>query len=303
MSDVLEFDEIDHLLGNRTKKVVPCPLCSASRKPQNRKTPVLSLRREGDGGILFHCHHCGERGKRTIDGGSQTDRLASRMVAWERQPQAEQQDRSAYPYGIFRSAGPLTGTAGETYFNSRAILLEEVGSLHHAVRYAPMLMLDGKRVCGIVSLFRDIRTDEPKAIHRIFLHPDGQPVLDDAGNKIKKMLGPVTGAAIKLSPDDDVTEGLFIGEGVETTISGMIRGYRPAWALGSAGAIGSFPILPGVEAVSVFGERNKDGSLNRANIEAAEAVTDRYVAAAREAFFLDPPFGDFNDVLKKVSTQ
>src|SRR3954453_2474967 len=46
---------------------------------------------------------------------------------------------------------------------------------------------------------------------------------------------PESVSAIKLDPDEDVTSGLVIGEGLETTLSARQVGLRPAWALGSAG--------------------------------------------------------------------
>jgi glycine cleavage system H protein len=40
--------------------------------------------------------------------------------------------------------------------------------------------------------------------------------------------------AIKFDPDEDVTQGLSIGEGVETTLSGRQMGLRPVWSLVSS---------------------------------------------------------------------
>ena len=54
-------------------------------------------------------------------------------------------------------------------------------------------------------------------------------------------LGPKTGAAIKLSPDESVSMGLAIGEGLETVLSAMQLGFSPAWALGDAGNVRHFP--------------------------------------------------------------
>jgi hypothetical protein len=69
----------------------------------------------------------------------------------------------------------------------------------------------------MLALLRDIRTNKPRAIHRTALTP--------AGGKIGRMvLGSKVGAAIKLSPDDAVTMGLAIAEGIETALSGMQLG-------------------------------------------------------------------------------
>jgi hypothetical protein len=96
----------------------------------------------------------------------------------------------------------------------------------------------------MLALFRDIRTDEPRAISRTFLDPEGRKLE-------RKFLGPVGGAAIKLDADEDVLGGLHIGEGVETTMTARQVEYRrPAWALGSRGAIAAFPVLSGIECLT-----------------------------------------------------
>ena len=67
------------------------------------------------------------------------------------------------------------------------------------------------RVPAMIALFRDIRSDAPGAIHRTRL-------LDGRKHGSPRMLGPVANAAVKLDPDDAVTSGLFVGEGVETVL-------------------------------------------------------------------------------------
>jgi hypothetical protein len=48
------------------------------------------------------------------------------------------------------------------------------------------------------------------------------------GEKIGRMAyGPVRSAAIKRSDDADVTTRLVIGEGLETTLAGMLFGFAP----------------------------------------------------------------------------
>jgi hypothetical protein len=68
--------------------------------------------------------------------------------------------------------------------------------------------------------------------------------IDRDGRKInRKFKGPVGGAAVMLDAHEDVTYGIHIGEGVETCMAGRQLGFKPAWAVGSAGAIGAFPLL------------------------------------------------------------
>jgi hypothetical protein len=97
-----------------------------------------------------------------------------------------------------------------------------------------------------------------------------------------------------LSDDVDVTTGLVIGEGLETTLAGMVFGFAPAWALGSAGAIAKFPVLSGIEALTVLAERDADGANERATRE----CFGRWSAAGRDVFRVTSMIGgDTNDAL------
>jgi len=154
------------------------------------------------------------------------------------------------------------------------------------IRFHRSLRFEGKSVGAMVALYRDIHTDEPCAVHRTFL--------DGSGYKIgRKMLGRVNGAAIKLDADEDVTLGLHLGEGIETCLSGYLRGLRPTWCLGSAGPIGDFPVLAGIESLTIFGELD-DGGTNR---RMAEQCASHWRAAAdREVHWVRPLIGnDLND--------
>jgi putative DNA primase/helicase len=66
--------------------------------------------------------------------------------------------------------------------------------------------------------------------------------------------------------------------------------------LGSAPAIGKFPVLSGIDALTVFGETDDSGD----NLANAKACARRWIDAAREAWLLRPNIaGDMNDVVIK----
>lgn len=178
-----------------------------------------------------------------------------------------------------RSKDPR-GTIVETYLASRCIALPE-GVAGEVIRFCA-----GPRM--MVALLRDIHTNEPCGIHRTFLTPEGAKIE-------KKMLGRAKGAAIKLSPDENVSHGLHVGEGIESTLSFMVAGYAPAWALGSAGAIESFPVLAGIESLTIFTENDEAGDC------AANVCADRWLEADREVTLATPQHGDGNDILKEVA--
>jgi hypothetical protein len=139
----------------------------------------------------------------------------------------------------------------------------------------------------MIAALRDIHTDEIVGIHRTALTPSGEKIG-------RKMLGRSAGAAIKLDPDDVVEHGLFIGEGLETALTGRLIGLKPCWALGSAGAIKAFPVLSGITSLTILTERDS------ANEKASSLCAERWSSAGVDVFFAEPRCGkDLNDALKE----
>jgi hypothetical protein len=128
---------------------------------------------------------------------------------------------------------PIAGTLAAGYLAMRGIA-EPTAIDGEVLRFHPSCPYGERaRHPCMLALLRDFRTDQPHAIHRTALTP--------AGDKIGRMvLGPKSGAAIKLSPDDAVATGLTIAEGIETALSGMQLGWRPAWSVVDAAASQSF---------------------------------------------------------------
>lgn len=186
---------------------------------------------------------------------------------------------------IWDETRDVRGTLAETYLASRGLTLDDRS--RESVRFHPALRFGAKTSPGMVALYRDLRTDEPRAIQRTFLSPEGQ--------KLERwMLGPVQNAAVKLDPDDEVSERLIVGEGVESCLAAREYRYRPCWALGSAGAIARLPVLPGVERLAILGEKGDGGANERATRDCAR----RWKATGAEVKWIEPMKGnDANDVL------
>jgi putative DNA primase/helicase len=76
-----------------------------------------------------------------------------------------------------------------------------------------------------------------------------------------------------------------------------VLGYRPTWALGSAGAIANLSVLPGIEVLTILGEADESGT----NARASQACVERWTAAGVDVEVLEPFGGkDANDVLQAV---
>jgi putative DNA primase/helicase len=191
---------------------------------------------------------------------------------------------TAAALAIWEHAGDLRGTAGELYLNRRG--LQIAGNEGNVLRFHAELQFDGHRVAALVALFRDVVTDEPTGIQRIFLQKTGERIG-------RRMLGRVRGAAVKIDDDGAVAEGLHIGEGLESCLAARALGFRPVWAVGSAGGIRNFPVLPGIGALSILRETDDQG----ANEHATNACAERWLAASREVLAVTPMLvGDMNDV-------
>ena len=129
---------------------------------------------------------------------------------------------------------------------------------------------------------RDCVTNEPVAIHRTALTPDGRKI-------DRKMLGPTRGAAIMLS--GEVTSYLGVAEGIETALSIVGTGWRNVWALGSTSGFAAMPVLPNLQ-LTVFADADAAGQA------AALALAQRYAATGQSAFIQTPAHGDFNDLVR-----
>jgi hypothetical protein len=140
----------------------------------------------------------------------------------------------------------------------------------------------------MVAAMRAVDGDAITAVHRTRLTKDGRKVG-------RRMLGKASGSAIKLDADDAVCQGLIVGEGVETCLAARQIGLKPVWALGSVGSIGAFPILPGVDALTILAESDSTG----ANERAISQCGDRWNAAKRGVIVAAPKFGgDINDAIR-----
>lgn len=175
------------------------------------------------------------------------------------------------------------GTIVKRYLEQRRAALPAHAS--DVIRFHPRCPFKGERRPAMVALMRDICTNEPCGVHRTALLPDGSDRDRTLG---KAMLGRAGGAAIKLSPDGEVDLGLGIAEGIESALAVIGIGWRPVWACGSAGSIAKFPVLAGIDELTIFADRDEAGR------RAAQECARRWVAAGRAAT-IRLPRGDETD--------
>ena len=94
---------------------------------------------------------------------------------------------------------------------------------------------------------------------------------------------------------------MILGEGVETTLAAATRIthrgtlLQPAWAAASAGNMAKFPVLPGIEALTLLADNDSSSTGQNAALE----CSGRWTEAGREVVRLTPRVlgADFNDVV------
>jgi len=141
----------------------------------------------------------------------------------------------------------------------------------------------------MVAAVQDLR-DDVVAIHRTYLDRRGIGKADVA--KAKMMLGPVAGAAVRLT---EAKESLIVAEGIETALSVMLATGLPTWAALSASGIRALelPPLPLAAEVTIAADSDAVGE------QAAREAAKRWTREGRVVSIAVPPDGkDFNDILR-----
>jgi hypothetical protein len=281
-------------LGRTVRSV--CPFCSGSRRTINRRKPVFAVKLKEPDFAIYNCLHCGESGyihpqkSAVID---LAERKQQRAQA-ERREREDKQRRTSAALKLWNERKPFRGSPAETYLRDTRGLGNwlEAFDLDQSLGFHPACPFDGdQRSPCMIALVRNIENDEPQAIHRTALKLGPRP------ERIERMcLGPVAGGAVKLSLDGDVTHGLLIAEGIETTLSAsLMLKFRPCWSVLSRSGFANFPILSGVEWVTVAVDNDESGDGQR---DAAKLV-ERLVNAGVEVITTQTNLAkDFNDELR-----
>ncbi|MDX0212049.1 virulence-associated protein E [Sinorhizobium meliloti] len=147
-------------------------------------------------------------------------------------------------------------------------------------RYHPHCPFAGEHVPALIARFSPIENDpgfetDPTAIFRIRLDRYD-------GDRRKLVLGPSRGRVIKLYEDVSLG-GLGITEGVEKGLALIASGWRPIWVTCGTSTMRGFPVVAGIECLTIFCDRDDPGR------NAALAGLDIWRDAGREARILAPP--------------
>jgi hypothetical protein len=188
----------------------------------------------------------------------------------------------------WQKARPIAGTRAEVYLAGRDLRFDDPAGevLRFIARHGrrnPAGELEHRP--AVLALLRGVRTAEPCGIVNVYLQADGRDRLRDT--KGKTSWGRAAGAAVMVSAFDEPTYGLTLCEGVETALGLLMAGLAPVWASGGAGNLAAFPVLGGIEALTVAADADEPGR------QAAAAVAARWRQAGREVAIIAPPAGDW----------
>jgi hypothetical protein len=298
MSTALTWTDVERITQGQLGRTVStlCPFCSHTRRMGNQRKRVFAVRLKEPDFAIYNCAHCGEGGYVHPERSAQiidlTERKRLREEA-DRREREDKQQRTASALQLWSGRQPFRGSPAETYLRDSRGIGEwlEAFDLDESLGFLPRCPFGSDRLPCMLALVRNIQTDEPQALHRTALTAGPKPQRID-----RLSLGPVAGGAVKLSLDGDVTTGLLIGEGIETTLSASLTlNFRPCWSVLSRSGVARFPILAGIESVTIAVDNDESGDGQRD----AAILAERLDAAGVEARRAYSKVGkDFNDALR-----
>lgn len=256
---------------------ISCPQCARSSRDRTLGITVKAL-----GDAVAHCFRC-----------NLTQSLKSRRrthykpVFKAQVPlQAKRTTLSLQGRSLWAECKPLSGIAGD-YLNSRNCVIPPEDS---DLRWHPNLRHpSGYTGAALVGLITHVETGEPLSLHRTWITATGKA--DVRPNRMLLSGHASRHGVIHLYPDEYVTTGLGIAEGVETALS-LAHEYQPVWAAISAGNMGSLPVLSSIDCITIAVDADDAGR------SATESLSRRWHEAGIKVSHVRVEHGDLNDHLE-----
>lgn len=146
------------------------------------------------------------------------------------------------------------------------------------LRWLPDLQLFGFAGPALVGRISDVLdARRGLGVHLTWLARDGQRWR----RAERRYLGRKAGGCVRLWSDEAATHGLAVAEGIESALAAAHL-FTPVWSMLDAGNLAALPVLPGVEALTIFADRDASGAGQDAAFEAAE----RWLTAGRDVVTL-----------------
>jgi hypothetical protein len=195
--------------------------------------------------------------------------------------------RIAAAQSLWRETEPANWLI-ETYLGGRLILgpIPETVRLHRALRHREAGCRRPAMVCAA-----EHAVDGFVGAHITYLAPGGEGKA--AGiEPVKRFVGPVGGAAVRLAP---ATDTVAVAEGIESGLSYQEATGAPTWCALSAGGIRNLILPAEVRSVTIAADPDPVGMM------AARDAARRWLAEGRRVSIGRPPLGlDFIDLARVV---
>lgn len=135
----------------------------------------------------------------------------------------------------------------------------------------------------LVALVTDALSAAAISLHRTWIKADGKKADVEPP---RMLLGGhrKAGGVIRLWPDEALTHGLAVAEGIETALS-LAHVFEPVWALIDAGNLAKLPPLPGVDALTIGVDEDPAGE------RAAGSCGERWALADCEVTLVEASHG------------
>jgi len=270
----------DYEIGNHR---VRCPACGRGERDK-----TLGLTIEADGKGVAHCFRCSFTESYRPKAGAHVSMPSTpRIKAVTAQ---KHQALSDYGRDLWHDCKPLCGAA-VSYLTARHCQIPPAdGDLrcHPALKHPSGFV--GPALVGRIT---DALTRQPLSLHRTWIQADGRKADVDAP---RLLLGGhrKQGGVIRLWPDEAVTTGLGIAEGIETALS-LAWAHAPVWACIDAGNLAALVYLPGIECLVIGADNDPAGGA------AARACAQRWADAGAEVLVTRQAQNDLNDVIMGVA--
>ncbi len=227
-------------------------------KPSSTTKPLkVTVTRDG---VVWCCHRCHEVGGAQHGWGP----ARPRTVMSETFSTLSEDGRE-----LWRVCRALDGD-GFAYLHARRCVIPPSDS---HLRWHPKLRHpSGYTGPALVGLVTDAVTAEPLSLHRTWIQPNGKKAPVDPPRLLLKGHRK-SGGVIRLWPDECVTLGLSIAEGIETSLCAA-HGATPIWACIDAGNMQRLPVLAGITSLTIFADHDDVG------LHAADSCALRWAAGA-----------------------
>jgi len=266
MIDLRNYDLGEHRIA--------CPCCA--RNPKDR-TLGISVRSIGN--AVAHCFRC----EYTQSLKERSQKLYTPTIKPQSKPRQRYTTLSDWGRSLWLECHPMSGIALDYLKNRKCAIPPSDGDL----RWHPNLRHPSGVVgAALVGLVTDFVTGEPLSLHRTWITSISKANVEP--NRMLLGRHAAQGGVIRLFPDECVTTGLGIAEGIETALS-LAHEYTPVWAAVSAGNMASLPALDGVESLMIAVDQDDAGR------SAAQVLAHRWIGDGREVFVMQVPNGDLND--------